>query len=73
MKVLIVDDDRSLREALRRALTLGGFETVSPGAGRRRSPGRDGPDAVVLDVGLPGIDGLEVCRRCVRRATACPC
>jgi len=68
VRVLVVDDDRAVREALRRALTLAGYEV---------QPAEDGeqaleqivqalPDAVVLDVGLPGIDGLEVCRR-VRR------
>jgi two-component system response regulator MprA len=65
MRVLIVDDDRSLREALRRALVLGGYETVSAENGREAlSQVTDaGPDAVVLDIGLPDLDGLEVCRR----------
>jgi two-component system, OmpR family, response regulator MprA len=65
MRVLIVDDDRSLREALRRALTLGGFETVSAGSGHEAlaQVAEASPDALVLDVGLPDLDGLEVCRR----------
>ena len=64
MRVLIIDDDRRLRAALRRALTLAGYEVdmVADGeAGLARivdSP----PDAVVLDLGLPGLDGLDVCR-----------
>ena len=65
MRILVVDDDRSLRDALRRALALAGYEvTLAEG-------GQDGltkvatavPDAVVLDLGMPDIDGLEVCRR----------
>src|ERR671917_170392 len=48
VRVLIVDDDRALRDALRRALTE---IAARP------------PDAVVLDIGLPDVDGLEVCRR----------
>ncbi len=65
MRVLIVDDDRSLREALRRTLTLGGYETVSAGSGEEAlaQVADAGPDALVLDVGLPDLDGLEVCRR----------
>jgi two-component system, OmpR family, response regulator MprA len=65
MRVLIVDDDRSLREALRRTLTLGGFETVSAGSGEEAlaQVAEASPDALVLDVGLPDLDGLEVCRR----------
>ena len=65
MRVLIVDDDRSLREALRRTLTLGGYETVSAGTGQEAlaQVADASPDALVLDVGLPDLDGLEVCRR----------
>ena len=65
VKILIVDDDRSLREALRRALVLGGYETVSVANGQEALAQASGttPDAVVLDIGLPDINGLEVCRR----------
>jgi two-component system, OmpR family, response regulator MprA len=65
MRVLIVDDDRSLRDALRRALMLGGYETVSVASGEEALAQVDKgpPDALVLDIGLPGLDGLEVCRR----------
>jgi two-component system, OmpR family, response regulator MprA len=68
MRVLVVDDDRAVREALRRALTLGGYEVQVAGDGEQalESVVRSLPEAVVLDVGLPGIDGLELCRR-VRR------
>jgi two-component system, OmpR family, response regulator MprA len=65
VRILVVDDDRSVRDALRRALTLGGYEVDAAEDGRqalqRLTAGS--PDAVVLDVGMPGIDGLEVCRR----------
>jgi two-component system response regulator MprA len=65
MKVLVVDDDRALRDALRRALSLGGYE-VELAEGGQAGLSRIAtapPDAVVLDVGMPDIDGLEVCRR----------
>ncbi len=65
MDVLVVDDERALRSALRRALALEGFQTIESDSGdaaiavlRERSV-----DAVILDVLMPGIDGLEVCRR----------
>jgi two-component system response regulator MprA len=63
--ILVVDDDRALREALRRALTLAGYEVQVAQGGEQALEllAQAEPDAVVLDVGLPGIDGLEVCRR----------
>ncbi len=65
MRILVVDDDRAVREALRRALTLASYEVQLAGDGEQALEGivQAVPDAVVLDVGLPGIDGLEVCRR----------
>jgi two-component system response regulator MprA len=64
----VVDDDRAVREALRRALTLGGYEVQVAEDGEQALEliVQAVPEAVVLDLGLPGIDGLEVCRR-VRR------
>src|SRR5215210_7698364 len=65
VRILIVDDDRALRDALRRTLVLGGYETVPVEGGEEALAeiARTEPDAVVLDIGLPDIDGLEVCRR----------
>jgi two-component system response regulator MprA len=65
VRVLIVDDDRALRDALRRALVLAGYEPVpvSDGESALAEIAARPPDAVVLDIGLPDIDGLEVCRR----------
>ena len=65
MRILVVDDDRAVRDALRRALTLAGYEvqTAEDGQQALTQVATAVPDAVVLDVGLPDIDGLEVCRR----------
>ena len=65
----MVDDDRAVREALRRALTLAGYEVELAESGEEALERlvQAEPEAVVLDVGLPGIDGVEVCRR-IRRA-----
>ena len=65
VRILVVDDDRAVREALRRALTLAGYEVqlAEDGEQALEQIVQAVPDAVVLDVGLPGIDGLEVCRR----------
>jgi two-component system, OmpR family, response regulator MprA len=65
VRILVVDDDRAVREALRRALTLGGYEVQMAEDGEQALEliVQAVPEAVVLDVGLPGIDGLEVCRR----------
>jgi two-component system, OmpR family, response regulator MprA len=65
VRILVVDDDRSVRDALRRALTLGGYEVEAVEDGRQALTrlSRSSPDAVVLDIGLPEVDGLEVTRR----------
>lgn len=65
MRILVVDDDRAVRDALRRALTLAGYEVAQAEDGEQALEriAQSVPDAVVLDIGLPGFDGLEVCRR----------
>jgi two-component system response regulator MprA len=66
MKVLVVDDERAVRDSLRRALELEGYEIELAGDGEEaleRLSGSAPADAVILDVLMPGIDGLEVCRR----------
>jgi two-component system, OmpR family, response regulator MprA len=65
VRVLVVDDDRAVRDALRRVLTLAGYEVQAAegGAEAIELVAQAVPDAVVLDVGMPVIDGLEVCRR----------
>ena len=69
MRVLVVDDDRGLREVLRRALQLAGYEVrlAEGGASALIEVEVAVPDAVVLDIGLPDIDGLEVCRHAAPR------
>jgi two-component system response regulator MprA len=65
VRVLVVDDDRAVREALRRTLALAGYDVqlAEDGEQALERIAEAVPEAVVLDVGLPGIDGLEVCRR----------
>jgi two-component system response regulator MprA len=65
MRVLVVDDDPTLREALRRALTLDGYDVdlAVDGADALRTLALGSPDAIVLDVLMPNVDGLETCRR----------
>jgi two-component system response regulator MprA len=74
MRILVVDDDRAVREALRRALTLGGYEVqlAEDGDQALELIAQSVPDTVVLDLGLPGIDGLEVCRRIRRLGNRVP-
>jgi two-component system, OmpR family, response regulator MprA len=65
MRILVVDDERPLRDVLRRALTLAGYEVrlAVDGVEGLAEADHAAPDAVVLDIGMPGFDGLEVCRR----------
>jgi two-component system response regulator MprA len=68
MKILVVDDERAVRESLRRALELEGYAVDLADDGEAalehlRSAEDSDADAVILDVLMPGIDGLEVCRR----------
>jgi two-component system response regulator MprA len=65
MRVLVIEDDDAVRSAVRRALLLAGYEVLLA------PDGQDGllqaqttvPDAIILDLGLPDVDGMEVCRR----------
>lgn len=65
MRILVVDDDPGVRAALDRALRLDGYEVkaVADGEAALESLALDAPDALVLDLGLPGMDGLDVCKR----------
>ena len=66
MRILVVDDERAVRESLRRALELEGYEIELAGDGNEalyRLESSEEPDAMILDVLMPGVDGLEVCRR----------
>jgi two-component system, OmpR family, response regulator MprA len=65
MRILVVDDDRAVRESLRRSLQFNGYQVETAGDGMQalESVTAARPDAMVLDVMMPRLDGLEVCRR----------
>jgi two-component system, OmpR family, response regulator MprA len=65
MHLLVVEDDAAVREALEVVLTLDGFRVSTAADGRAglRALHSARPDALVLDVLMPGLDGLEVCKR----------
>jgi two-component system response regulator MprA len=65
VKVLVVDDDPAVSGALNRALRLEGYEVslAVDGPESLEEIAVRPPDAVILDIGLPVMDGLEVCRR----------
>ncbi|MFH9573759.1 response regulator transcription factor [Streptomyces sp. NPDC017230] len=62
--VLLAEDDRAIRHALERALTLEGYRVtaVADGVDALAEAHRGRPDVLVLDVMMPGMDGLQVCR-----------
>jgi two-component system, OmpR family, response regulator MprA len=74
MLVLVTDDDRAVREALERALQLAGYdvELASDGDSALAAIERRTPDAVVLDIMMPGLDGLDVTRRLRRTGNRVP-
>jgi two-component system response regulator MprA len=65
MKVLVVDDEPAVRSALDRALRLESYDVALAADGREALDvlAESSPDAIVLDVAMPHLDGLEVCRR----------
>jgi two-component system response regulator MprA len=65
MRVLVVDDDPGVRDSLRRSLVFNGYEVELAEDGQRglSAIAMRRPDVVVLDVMMPGLDGLETCRR----------
>ncbi len=63
--VLVVDDELEIRDLLSSFLTEEGYEVIlaSDGEEAIELAKRETPDAILLDVRMPGIDGIEVCRR----------
>ncbi len=76
MRVLVVDDDVAVRESLRRALRLEGYDVELAADGgealERLESNGDDPDLVVLDVLMPNVDGLQVCRQLRRTGRRVP-
>lgn len=73
-RILVVDDEPAVRRSLERALALEGYEirTAADGDEALIAIGDDVPDAMVLDVLMPGVDGLEVCRRLRAKSNPVP-
>ncbi|MBA3788277.1 MAG: response regulator transcription factor [Actinobacteria bacterium] len=85
MRILVVDDDAAVRESLRRALGLESYEVELAADGAEAlarlrhdldietaNSDATGIDAIVLDVSMPRVDGLEVCRQLRRDGNALP-
>lgn len=65
MRILVVDDDRAVRESLRRSLSFNGYtvDLAEDGVEALDAITNERPDALILDVMMPRMDGLEVCRQ----------
>ena len=64
MKLLVVDDDQSVRDSLRKSITFNGYDVVSAtdGEDALARVRQESPDLLILDVEMPTLDGLAVCR-----------
>ncbi len=65
VRILVVDDDQAVRESLRRSLSFNGYDVdlAADGVQALHLLGERRPDALVLDVMMPRLDGLQTCRR----------
>jgi len=74
MQILVVDDEPSVRSSLQRALALEQYDVAEAADGERALEliGAHEPDAVILDVAMPRLDGLETCRRLRRSGSRVP-
>src|SRR5262245_56599608 len=72
-RILIVDDEHKLVQGLSAYFRQAGYETLAAYSGRAalESAHRDRPDLIVLDLMLPELDGIEVCRQ-IRRTSSIP-
>ena len=72
-QILVADDDAHIRDVLRIALAQAGFEVTEVADGKEalREATRSEPDLIVLDIGMPEMDGLEVCRE-LRKTSQIP-
>jgi DNA-binding response OmpR family regulator len=72
-RILVVDDEPHIVSLVTRALRAEGYDTVSADDGQAALDAAQGGDIdlVILDVGLPSMDGSRSCARCARRADGC--
>ena len=72
-KILVVDDDTHIREVVQFALEKAGLEVIEAGDGRRALElfSQGNPDLVILDITMPEVDGLAVCRE-IRKSSDIP-
>lgn len=72
-RILVIEDDEEIVDVLRRTLRAEGYEVraTEDGGGGLATASEFMPDLVVLDLGLPDMDGLEVCTRLRKAAASC--